>query len=132
MAIFGLGAFYEEDMTDLFLSNEVACIGWNYNDAPSLHKLMRYIKVGDIIYIKSHPPTQGLIIKAVGIASDDKVHGVTDVGEACLGVRWIWSGNEVVGKINDKYNVRNITLYEETNPDVQRRVLDLLLSRLNS
>ena len=134
MAIFGVGAYYEKekDVTSLFLANKVACIGWNYNEAPSLHKLMRHIKVGDIIYIKSYPFKQGLKIKAIGIVLDDKVHRLERVGEACLRVRWIWNGNEVVGKVDDKYNVRKITLYEETNPDVQRRVLDLLLSRLNS
>ena len=130
MAIFGIGAFYEEDMTDSFLSSEVACIGWSYKDAPSLYRLMRHIKVGDVIYIKSHPPTQGLIIKAVGLVLDDEIHQVEDVGEACLSVKWIWSGQEVIGMTGDKYPVRNITLYEEMNPDIQRKVLDLLLSRV--
>ena len=133
MGIFGLGAFYQEegDMTQVFLSNGVGCVGWSYQDAPGLHRLIRHVKVGDILYIKAQPATKGLIIKAVGIVLDDEVHPVDNVGEACIRVRWIWNGYEVVGRVHGKYNVRNNTLYEETHPEVQNRVIDLLLSRIN-
>lgn len=58
MAVFGLGAFHDtDDMTDDFLSNGVACIGWVPNDAPPLHKIIKHIKIGDIVYIKAHPST---------------------------------------------------------------------------
>jgi len=75
MAIFGLGAFYDgkTDMTDDFVSNGVACIGWSRHDAEPLHNMIRHMKVGDIIYIKAHPPSQGLIIKAIGIILDDVI-----------------------------------------------------------
>ena len=128
MAIFGLGAFYEEDVTNKFLLNNVACIGWSYKDAPSLHKLMSHIKVGDIIYIKSYPYAEGLEIKAVGIVLDDNVSPVNGIGKACLKVKWIWEGSEVIGKVEDKY-VRTITIYEEFNPAVQKKVVDLLTSK---
>ena len=116
-------------MTESFLSNEAACVGWSYRDAPSLHRLMNHIKVGDIIYIKSYPLAQGLEIKAIGIVLDDNVFSVKGVGEACLKVKWIWEGSEVIGKIDDKYYVRRITIYEEFNPDVQKKVVDLLTSK---
>lgn len=128
MAIFGLGAWYGEDVTDAFIANGVACVGWSNRDAPALHKIMAHIKVGDVIYIKTHPPSEGLTIKAIGIVTDDKVISMKGVGRACLKVRWIWSGEEYVGFIEDKYNVRNITLYEEYNPEVQNRVIELLVS----
>ncbi|MFH1774551.1 MAG: hypothetical protein ABH874_06295 [Methanobacteriota archaeon] len=70
--------------------------GWDYNDAPSLHQLLKHIK-------------------AVGIVVDDKVRSDPSLG-ACLKVKWVWHGHEAMGKIDDKYNVRNITLYEEVNP----------------
>lgn len=129
MAIFGLGAWHGEDVTDIFLSNEVACVGWGSHDAPALHKIMTHIKVGDIIYLKAHPPSEGLTIKAVGIVVDDKVVRIKGVGRACLRVKWVWSGEEYIGVIQDKYNVRNITLYEEYNPDIQQRVIELLTSK---
>ena len=132
MAVFGLGAFYDSttDMSDDFLSNGVACVGWARNDAPPLHRIMSHIKMGDIIYIKAHPPTRGLIIKGVGIVTDDEVFSDPDLGQACLRVRWVWRGNELVGRIGDGYPVRNITLYEEFNPEIIRRVIELLVLRL--
>ena len=128
MAIFGLGAFYgdSEDMASNFLSEGVACIGWSRDDAAPLHSMMKHIKVGDIIYIKAHPPAQGLTIKAVGIVVDDKVFSDPDLGQACVRVRWFWHGSEYIGKLKDRYPVRNITLYEEYNPSIQHRVIELL------
>ena len=126
MAIFGLGAYYQEDVTDEFVTNGIACVGWERADAPALHKMMAYIKVGDIIYIKSYPPDRGLTVKAVGIVVDDRVNS-TDLGD-CLRVNWIWVGNRELGKIQDKYNVRRNTLFEEYNPEVQREVIGLLIS----
>ena len=132
MAVFGIGAYYNgtTDMTDDFLSNGVACIGWPSDDAPPLHRIMSHIKLGDLVYIKAQPPNQGLTIKGVGIVTNDEVFRNTDLGEACLRVRWVWSGNEFVGRIRDRYPVRFITLYEEFNPEIIRRVIGLLVSGL--
>jgi hypothetical protein len=127
MAIYGLGAYYQEDITSEFLSQRLACVGWNSTDAPALHNMLTHMKVGDIIYIKSHPIDRGLIIKAVGIVIDDEQSTSTDLG-TCLRVNWIWVGNRELGRIADKYNVRNNTLYEEYNPMVQRVVVGLLTS----
>lgn len=70
-----------------------------------------------------------MIIKAVGIVVDDKARSDPSLG-ACLKVKWVWHGHEAMGKIDDKYNVRNITLYEEVNPIVQERVIQLLLKQM--
>ena len=43
-------------------------------------------------------------------------------------VKWVWTGEERLGKLDDKYPVRNITLYEEFSPQVQKKVIGLLLS----
>ena len=133
MAIWGLGAFYSEtgDVTQSFLSHGVGCIGWDNRDAPDLHRLLSRIRIGDIIYLKAHPPSQGLIIKAVGIVINDHVHPVANVGEACITVNWVWSGNVLVGRVRGKYNVRNNTLFEEINLVIQKRVVGLLLSEVN-
>lgn len=131
MAIFGLGAWYgaRGDVTETFLSNEVACVGWSYHDAPSLHKIMHHINISDIVYLKSYPANIGLIIKAVGIVVDDEVTSIENVGRACVKVKWVWEGEELMGKISDKYNVRLNTIYEEYNPIVQKRVIELLTSK---
>lgn len=130
MAIFGLGAYYQgrrEDVTGKFVSDGIACIGWNRADAPALHNMMAHMNVGDIIYIKSHPIDRGLIIKAVGIIADDEIIS-TDLGDSCLRVNWIWTGNKELGRIPDKYNVRNNTLYVEYNPTIRKTVINLLIA----
>ena len=131
MAIFGIGAYYTDknlDMTDSFLSKEVACIGWSNKDGHPLYNLMKYIKIGDIIYIKAQPANIGLIIKAVGIVLNNNIHRVPGTGEGCIKTKWIWKGNIVLGKINDSCRpIRNLTLYEELNPKIQNEVLNLLL-----
>ena len=53
MAIYAVGAYYDGDVSDDFIANNIAGPGWSINDAPELHQFVRSLKVGDIIYIKS-------------------------------------------------------------------------------
>lgn len=130
VAIFGIGAYYGKDMTSVFLKKKVACVGWEEEDSPTLHRIMTHIKMGDIIYIKKYPASEGLTIKAIGMVADDKVTQIEDVGEACLKMKWVWEGDEYIGRIDDRYNVRLNTLYEEYNPTIQKKIIDLLTTSL--
>jgi hypothetical protein len=129
MAIFGFGATYGDDgdVSGDFILRGVACIGYTPREAPSLHTLLRHIKVGDVVYLKGYPVNQGLIIKAVGVVVEDKVKKREDLGWG-VSVRWVWTrGDRRLGQIKDKYNVHSFTLYEEYNPEIQKEVLHLLL-----
>lgn len=130
MAIYGIGAKYgDEDVSNQFIENGIACVGWDEEQSPTLHSILRHIKVGDIIYIKSHPPNIGLIVKAVGIVTDTNIVRNDDLGNG-ITTRWIWTGEDRIGKFEDKYPVRNLTLYEEYNFEIQSRVLQLFLDAL--
>ncbi|MGP8215680.1 MAG: hypothetical protein ACLQQ4_08975 [Bacteroidia bacterium] len=132
MAIFGIGAYFsggQGDVSERFISEGLACIGWGEDEAPTLHEILRYIKLGDIIYIKSNPINQGLRIKAVGIVTDNNVIENSELGSG-VRVRWIWTGLDIQ-EIEDIYNVRNNTIYEEHNRDVQTIVLNHLISEFN-
>ncbi|MEM4379881.1 MAG: hypothetical protein QXL01_04255 [Thermoplasmatales archaeon] len=137
MAIFGLGIKYhdegiETDMTEVFLSHGVAAVGWTANDNPSLHRLMRCIKTGDLIFLKTYIRTSSppaLRIRAVGVVIDDNAHDIPNIGTG-VNVRWVWTGDERL-PAPDPYNVRSVALYEELNPDVQQRILELLFSTLD-
>jgi hypothetical protein len=99
-----------------------------------LHNILHHIKIGDIAFIKSFNPQVGLTIKAVGIVTGREPQQVTDTdGDLGWGVsvEWVWQGEERVGLLQDRYPVRTITLYEEYNPDIQQRVIRLLLHRRN-
>lgn len=132
MAIYGIGAFYDgtTDVSPEFTAQGVACVGWSVQDAPVLHRLLGHVKVGDIIYIKAHPPGRDLIVKAVGIVRDEEVRDYPQLGRG-VQVRWIWRGNQTVREAHDeKYNVRSNTLYEEVSPVIQELILSLLFSVL--
>lgn len=119
-------------MTDVFWNENVACVGWDKRESPSLHNMIKHIKVGDIIYIKTYQPDRGLTIKAIGLVVEDNVLRIDNVGDACLRMKWVWKGKELMGKIEDRYNVRRNTLYEEFNSEVQERVIDLMTSNIHT
>jgi hypothetical protein len=130
MAIYGIGAFYEADVSSDFLAQGVACIGRDVQDAPALHRLLSHLRVGDIIYIKAHPPGKSLTIKTVGIILEEEVKAYAGLGRG-VRVRWAWNGNHMVREAaNEKYNVRNNSLYEEVSPVIQDTILALLFSML--
>ena len=112
MAIYGIGASYRgtQDVSQDFLNVGLACVGHNEKDAPPLHTILKHFKIGDIVYIKAHPPQIGLIIKAVGIVISDRLKNDKNLGTG-MPVKWVWTGEERLGKFDDKYPVRNITLY---------------------
>ena len=128
MAVYGIGANYDgtRDVSGDFISRNIACVGWSLQDAPTLHEILKHIKTGDIIYIKSHPPSIGLIIKAVGIVIGNHILSDPDLGDG-VQVRWEWTGDRRIGILGDRYAVRNITLYEEYNFDIITTVIQLLL-----
>ncbi len=128
MAIFGIGAHYDSDVSSQFLEHMCACVGWAEKDAPPAHGILRHIRTGDIIFIKSFAPHVGLTVKAVGVVTEGKVRPYPNLG-AGVPVRWVWSGEERLGKLEDKWPVRSVTIYEEFHPDVQTRIIQLLLDK---
>src|SRR3972149_4597254 len=74
MAIYGIGAYYDKDVSGDFIANNVAGPGWSYNDAPELHQFINSIKVGDIVYIKSFSPASSdIVVKGIGVVIDDQL-----------------------------------------------------------
>ena len=128
MAIFGIGAHYDSDVSEDFLKRGCACVGWQEDEAPPAHGILRHLRTGDIIFIKSFAPQVGLTIKAVGLVLEGKVRDYPDLGSG-VPVRWVWTGGEErIGKLDDKWPVRSVTIHEEHHPRVQAKVLELLLS----
>lgn len=132
--IYGFGSMYgstEEKLPD-FLSRKLACIGWPKEEAGALHQMLAQIAVGDIVFVKAHPPAHGLYIKAVGVVDSAEIYTSRDLG-AGRSVQWVWHCNGQplqLGRQNDRYdNFRGGTLYQELGPDVQAAVIDLLVNR---
>jgi hypothetical protein len=133
--IYAIGSVFgssEEKLSD-FISQNVACIGWPRDEAPALHQILQKMVVGDIIFVKAFPPSSGLHVKAVGIITSSEIFNVPNLGYG-RAVQWVWSATEgrvhfTIGRLNDRYdNMRNGTLYEEFGPEVQTRIIDILLN----
>ncbi len=135
MAIYGFGAAFggSDDMTARFIEAGGAFVGYSQTEAPVAHEMLRMIEVGDIAFLKSFPPSTGLIVKAVGIVVGSAPFEDAELGHG-VRVRWITiaddSGGEIarLGKIRDKADfTRGGTLYREYSPTVNRHILKLLL-----
>lgn len=123
MAIYGGGAFYDEDVSSQFIAAGIAGIGWSRDDAPDLHQFMRSLKVGDIVYLKAQRPGSDLSVKAIGLVTTDEASEVPGLAACARTVRWISTEPFTVAVARQKNNVRNNTLYEEHHPEVQTAIL---------
>lgn len=131
MAIYGIGAFYEEDVSDEFVRANIVGAGWSAHDAPELHQFIRSLKVGDIVYIKAFPPgSREIIVKAIGLVADDVIVDKETSGDlvSCgRNVRWVSTQQFTLPQPIEKNNVRANTLYEEFHPVVQGEILARLV-----
>lgn len=136
MAIYGFGAMFggDTDVSHEFLQQGMACIGWSEQDAPPLFDLLRNVGTGDLVFIKSFNPQVGLTIKAVGVVTDRTIRKYSVLGHMRDGiaVRWVWQGTDHVGKVDDRYPVRSVTMFQEHTPSVQTHVIKRLLSAVGS
>lgn len=135
MAVWGIGAYYKgdngTDKTQDFINQGFACIGWSENDAPALYQMIKSVKIGDIIYIKSFTPNQKqLCVKAVGIVTDNcKNHDRLGYG---VKVKWkkefSESINITVSSEMYRNNVFNNTMYEEYNENIISKLVDIIMN----
>jgi hypothetical protein len=127
VAIFAVGAYYDEDVSDDFIKNNIAGPGWSKSDAPELHQYINSLKVGDIIYIKSaSPASKDIIVKAIGVVADNVLVTNSPVVSAGRNIKWLVTKDFRIPKPKEKNNVRLNTMYEEFHPEVQKAILDKL------
>jgi hypothetical protein len=129
MAIFAVGAYYDEDVSDDFIKNNIAGVGWSKSDAPELHQYINSLKVGDIVYIKSvSPSSKDIIVKAIGVVADDVLVTNSSVVSAGRNIKWLVTKDYRIPKPKEKNNVRLNTMYEEFHPEVQKAILNKLFT----
>ncbi|HZR62777.1 MAG TPA: hypothetical protein VFA80_17675 [Xanthobacteraceae bacterium] len=133
MAIYGVGAFYEDDVSSSFIANNLVGVGWSYNRAADLHQFMRSLKVGDIVYIKAARPGQNITVKAIGLIIDDQIRDDANSGglvHCGRNVRWASTTTFTLPPRSGKNNVQNNTLYEEFDPQAQTEIMARIISTL--
>ena len=127
MAIYWIGAYFSNgDVSKDFITNSIVGTGWSKQYAPELFQYMQSLKVGDIVYIKSYPPSSlDIIIKGIGIIKDDIL--VTNNIVTC-GRNVVWKNIQTlrIPRPQEKNNVRANTMYEEFHPDVQQFIINNL------
>ena len=132
MAIYGIGASYgrKHDKTEEFINKSCACIGYSMDETPELFMILKSVKVGDIIYIKSRSiQDQKIIIKAVGLVKDNELKNHEDLGTG-VEVSWVWKGEKRIDISGLKNNVYNNTMYEEFTPAIQQELLKVFMRKL--
>ena len=125
MAIYGIGAYYNADVSNDFIINNFVGTGWTVVDAPELHIYFATLKVGDVVYIKAAFGGADITVKGIGIIKDDVVltsshHKLTEIGR---NVKWVNTEKFTITRPTEKNNVRSNTVYEEFHPLVQKEII---------
>lgn len=127
MAIYGVGAYYDRDVSSEFISQNLVGVGWDTEEAPELQEYFQSLKAGDIVYIKAAFGGNDITVKAIGIIRDNIIirnNGLVSTGR---NVKWIFTQKFVIARPQEKNNVRSNTVYEEFHPVV----LEEIISRIN-
>ena len=127
MAIYGIGAYYDQDVSPMFIQNGLAGTGWTFADAPEIHRFIIALKVGDIVYIKaSSPRSADIIVRGIGFVRDNQlIDSTASAGLVEIGRRVDWRVTQEfrIPKPQERNNVRSNTIYEEFHPDVQAAIM---------
>lgn len=127
MAVYGVGAYYDQDVSGEFIKQNLVGVGWNDQDAPELKEYFTSLKVGDIVYIKAAFGGKDITVKGIGIITDHNIirnNGLVSTGR---NVKWLSTEKFVIPRPKEKNNVRSNTVYEEFHPIV----LNEIISRIN-
>lgn len=142
MAVWGIGAYNPstyEDYSDRFIENKCAYIGYLPQKAKTIYQMVKYIKPGDLIFIKTvATKNKQMIIKAVGIVLDNDIQTLYDkstetrMGEA-FPVLWKAKMKDDMEEnrfdmSKDHLNTYTTTIFEEYNTDVINYVIQKLLN----
>jgi len=134
MAIYGIGAYHDEDVSPRFIDNNLVGVGWRSVDAPELHEFIRALKVGDIVYIKSFSPSADAItVRAIGIITNSEFvdrQASNGLVEAGRNVRWLSTQQFEIAPPTERNNVRRNTLYEVWHPVVQHAIMERVIPEL--
>lgn len=131
MSIFGIGAYYDHDVSNDFIAQEIVGVGWSSNDAPELQEYFKSLKVGDIVYIKAaYGGAQDITVKGIGIIRDNEIRNsgnTNNLVSTGRNVRWLSTEKFTIPRPIEKNNVRSNTVYEEFHPSVQKEIINKII-----
>ena len=137
MAVWGIGAYFladkpediPEDHASDFCKYGVAVLGYTEEQKPDYYDVMKKMKVGDLIYIKTRfMADKPLKVKAIGIVMNAEILP-KDVlkGKKGVDVHWIKHCVTDPIEIEAKPSSNSVrTIFEEKNDDVIREIISHL------
>lgn len=136
MKVYGIGANLggSMDVSTDFISKNIAYLGYKKEDAPVFYEIIKEIKLGDVVYIKSLPiGKNNLHIKDVGIVtrelSDTLQYIDGDTKNDTIGLKWLnLKMNLDIEKCDKKYTARSTSIYREYSPFVINAIMSRILS----
>jgi len=133
MAIYGVGAYYTNDVSGDFLASQLVGVGWDNRDAPELEEYFKSLKVGDIVYIKAAFGGADITVKGIGIIRDNIIRTSADTNDLVStgrNVVWLNAEHFIIPRPKEKNNVRSNTVYEEFHPAVQQEIINRIANML--
>lgn len=128
MAVYGVGAFYDRDVSPNFIRENIVGVGWSDDEAPELREYFQSMKVGDIVYIKAAAfGAEDITVKAIGIIRDTVIRRNVDTNSLVStgrNVKWLFTNRFLISRPIERNNVRSNTVYEEFHPEVLRQIID--------
>jgi hypothetical protein len=104
-----------------------ACVGWRESDRAPAPVVLRQLRTGDVVFAGAAGADGALLIRAVGVVNyGGRAEDALGAGPF---VRWAWQGEHPVEPSHDAYRLPGAAVYEERDPRVQGRVIELLLAR---
>lgn len=133
MAVWGIGAYAKEkncDLSEECLKNNCAIIRFEEGTHEKEYNMFRTIKPGDIVFLKArYIYNRPMKVKAIGIAFDTNLC-VENGTDGNPGIKVLWLKNLIKDPYiveKDRHNDGSaFTIYEETNPQIIREILEQL------
>ena len=134
MAVWGVGAYFladepedtPEGHADDFCKYGVAVLGYTEQQKPDYYDVMKRMKVGDLIYIKTRfMADKPLKVKAIGIVTDAVICPKDALKEKKgIDVHWLKICVKQPIEIKSKPSANSVrTIFEEKNDDVIREII---------
>lgn len=123
MAIYGVGAFYQHDVSQDFIDQNVVGVGWTTDVAPELQEYFKSLKAGNIVYLKAAFGGKPITVKGIGIITDNEILEGTPLVSTGRNVKWLSTEQFKIAKPQEKNNVRSNTVYEEFHPAVIKEII---------
>lgn len=118
-----------EDHADDFCKYGVAVLGYTKEQKPDYYALMKNMKVGDLIYIKTRfMADKPLKVKAIGIITNAEILPKDALpGKEGVDVRWLKNFVTDPIEIESKPSSNSVrTIFEEKNDEVIREIISYL------